>query len=438
MSIKIASRSSSGLRPQGTGGQTALEIHPTIDRYLRRNLSAAHADLFAEPNVVSVGSMVDWYASIETPAAPRLLSDVPEERRAALYARLAGLVNDIRTRALELRNSAQQSERLLGQLLLLALEVPGEDCVYALGDQPVLIFWGHLADVPMPQSGVIDRMIAHQTRAPLPMSSGPAAPSEPASPAPAGHPAPAMGAIGARLSRYPWAPWALWGVFAVLLLAIGLMLTRACGLGVPFTGALGPFLINYCPADVSDGAAALSDLEADNARLQSRLDRLLGLAAGQHAACAGLPLPGTDKVDGGGEGPGSGGNADFVIPPEIDEAKKCDFLAGCWGSDNTTITLKPVFKRYCFKTDCTGTDVSKAKDGSFTCEAPLVARLVEPGPKLVVEGGRARCTDGKAVAAYTLSCENISGKQAHCLGVNKGTAGGTFDPILARKPDAAR
>lgn len=443
MSIKIASRSSSGLRPQGTGGQTALDIHPTIDRYLRRNLSAAHADLFAEPNVVTIGSTVDWYSSLETPAVPQPLSMVPEDRRAGLYGRLARLVNDIRERALELKNSAQQSDRLLGQLLLLSLEVPGEDCVYALGEQPVLIFWGHLADAPMPESGIIDRMIARQARpTPSPVKAAPPAPTGPIGPVQPAAVAtalpvafPAAGWIG-RLARYPLAPAVLWGVFVALLLATGLMLTRACGIGVPFAGAFGPFLVNFCPAGSGPNANALADLEASNAQLQGRLDRLLGLAAGAHAQCAGLPPPALGASGTTRSPPAtSGGNADFVIPPKIDEAQKCTFLAGCWGSDNTFVAEKPVIKRFCFKPDCSGTDVSQAKDGSFKCQAALTARLEQPGPKLVVEGSAGQCTDGKGVSGYSLTCENVSGTQSKCLGVNKSPSGGTFDPLLARKPD---
>src|SRR6266481_6496802 len=121
MSMRIATRSSTGLRAQAAGGQSVLDVFQTITHYLRRSLTDAHADLFAEPNSRGLGGDVDWYTPIESATGAVALGAVPEPQRATILARLAGLVNDVRSRAGELKNSPRQSDRLLGQLLQLAI-----------------------------------------------------------------------------------------------------------------------------------------------------------------------------------------------------------------------------------------------------------------------------------------------------------------------------
>ncbi len=422
MAIKVATRSASGLRAQGTGGQTALSAYQTIDHYLRRALSPAHADLFAEPNVAGQGGAIDWYSEVAATVPPQPLTAVPPERGAALYARLATLVNDIRARAEELRNSSRQSDRLLGQLLLLALEVPGEDCIYAIGDQPVLIFWGHLADVPMPQSGVIDRMIAASRKTKVAPAASAATPAAEVAATAAAAVMPV--ALAAKPPRYRWLPPVLWSVFTVLCVVIGFELLRACGLGLPGQDDVSRLLVNYCPLPINDAAALeLQNLQSQNSILQGQLDRLLGQTAGRQKQCALQPTP---VVVPPIQPP--------IQPPVKPPAKPSEpgqqlqipekptnksFLSGCWGGPSN-IDNKPVMERYCFNENGEGKVTFSGQDG-LQCEGAVHATLVQPGPHLVIRREPSQCNNQQSIIARTINCAQDSQGQTECTENQNGT-----------------
>ena len=61
-SQRIATTTTAGLRPLGASGQRS---HALLVDTLRRHLSQAHADLFAEPVPTPDGAQIDWYAAIE-------------------------------------------------------------------------------------------------------------------------------------------------------------------------------------------------------------------------------------------------------------------------------------------------------------------------------------------------------------------------------------
>src|SRR5215470_1914505 len=106
----ITTTEQAGLRPLGLHGQPVAEAYGQIARYLARAFSPKHAALFAEPNFQVRPGMVEWYAELKR------------------------LVDAITRKATELVASKEPSEQLLGQLLQLALKVPSNDYVYAVGD----------------------------------------------------------------------------------------------------------------------------------------------------------------------------------------------------------------------------------------------------------------------------------------------------------------
>jgi hypothetical protein len=433
VTVKIATRSASGLRAQGTGGQTVMAAYQTIDHYLRRALSPAHADLLAEPNVTGAGGAIDWFSAASATVPPIPLASVPADRRAAHYARLAALVNDIRARGNELKNSSRQGDRLLGQLLLLALEVPGEDCVYALGDQPVLIFWGYLADTPLPQAGIIDRMIAASRKGrTAPEAGGDAEAKDSA----AAVSAPAVAA--AAKPRYRWLPPVLWGVFGLLCLVIGLDLLAACGLGWPWGG--GGLLVNYCSVPTDDAASrALQELENQNALLEGQLERLLGQVTGRQQQCAlqptpvVLPPPVVDPtpvpVPCGANERGCGPAPPppkkpppqkIPQPPEMPSTLQIpknptdkSFLTGCWGGPARTAI--PIMERYCFDKNGEGR-VSLTGPGGQECQSAIHASLVPPEPHLVINREASPCRiSGLPVIARNITCSPDSAGQTECF-----------------------
>jgi hypothetical protein len=442
VSTKIATRSSTGLRAQGTGGQTVQQAYQAIVHYLRRALSESHALLLGEPNQSDRGGMIDWYTEASDAAGAVPIDAVAPERRGAIYARLAALMNDIRARAEELKNSSRQSERLLGQMLLLALEIPNEDCLFIVGDQPVLIFWGYLADAPSPQRGVIDRMIAESRRPTQPRPSAePPRPSvvetpraeEPPSAAPPPPPA----------KRYRWLPLLLWLVFTALCLVIGLDLLYACGMGLPWQASVRPLLIDYCPAAIaSTEPSKLGELESQNQILQGQLDRLLGAITARRQQCAEAPGAGRQPrpvsdvptpvpvpteapplpeetppplpVD-TPSAPPIGLNTPMQIPRETNSLAP---LAGCWGGFSTDSSKLSIQVSFCFDASGNGM-LAVMKPGGASCKGRLRAGLTQPGPRLGIESFEgARCSDGSNYSASEMSCSPDEQGQTTCVGRN--------------------
>ncbi|MBL8838143.1 MAG: hypothetical protein JNL66_17970 [Alphaproteobacteria bacterium] len=163
---RIATTQRDGLRPLGIHGQPVVESHAQIVRYLREALSPAHADLFAEPNPEVRPGEIEWYATPEGEAIRR--EALAPEAREALDAELKRLVDEIAARADLLRQSKEGGEQLLGELLALALRIPGDSYIYAIGRQPVLAGWGHVVDDPAADHTVLQKLVTAPPRPPVP------------------------------------------------------------------------------------------------------------------------------------------------------------------------------------------------------------------------------------------------------------------------------
>lgn len=138
---RIATTRQRDLQPLGTAGQTAIECWSVLSTLLMREIDPAHAALLAEPVVNPGRGETDWYADGNTPAVPLTMAD-PTTRDAAKGERTR-LEEDIRALAARKRAAVAESDRFLGDMLLLALSVPGDDHVYVVDGHPVLIAWGH-------------------------------------------------------------------------------------------------------------------------------------------------------------------------------------------------------------------------------------------------------------------------------------------------------
>lgn len=149
----IATTSGGDLTPLGTGGQRAVDCWDTLTLLLERELSAAHAALLAEPLTNAARGTVDWYAR-GTGAATRL-STLPPAVRGEINARLEALVGEIEVLATRLKASTAEGDRFLGSMLSLALQIPGSDFVYAMGEHPILVAWGHSTGGARPQGMVL-------------------------------------------------------------------------------------------------------------------------------------------------------------------------------------------------------------------------------------------------------------------------------------------
>jgi hypothetical protein len=137
---RIATTRLQDFQPLATAGQTAIEAWRVLQLLLLRELSPAHARLLSEPVTNEARGEIDWYAEGSGPAT--LLADLPEPERTAAKARLDGLCDEVRTLAVRLAASRANDERFLSELLGLAMQPPGPDCVYMQDDSPVLAGWG--------------------------------------------------------------------------------------------------------------------------------------------------------------------------------------------------------------------------------------------------------------------------------------------------------
>jgi len=123
--------------PLLVGGQPVRVAWAQLHRFLAQALSPAHAELLAEPREDPEAGTVDWYGP---DGAPRLLDAAGKARRDALMAEIAGLAKD-------LGRARDEARRRLGRLLVQAMAVPPDAPAWQVGDQPVLVAWGHAAPV---------------------------------------------------------------------------------------------------------------------------------------------------------------------------------------------------------------------------------------------------------------------------------------------------
>jgi hypothetical protein len=129
------------LQALGTGGQLAIERAGPLAALLRRELSPAHAALFAEPHPDPARGEVYWYAEGDGPAVP--LAELPDAERWAAQAEFDRLFGEVEALAERLKAGTNEGDRFLGQLLGLALEIPDPSYVRVRGGRPVIIAWGH-------------------------------------------------------------------------------------------------------------------------------------------------------------------------------------------------------------------------------------------------------------------------------------------------------
>jgi hypothetical protein len=265
---RIATTSARDLQPLGTGGQLVIATAPTLLALLARELSPAHAALFAEPQPNSARGEVDWYAEGSGPALP--LDQLPPDQRATIEARLDRLSDDIRALAGRLRQAPDESERFLAAMLDLALRLPGPDAIRARNGQPVLVGWGHAPAGPV--SGEVP-VLGRLLHVPPPMAIRP----PPVLPQPAGP------------RRWPW----LIALAAACLLLIGV-------LRLPPPATASPAACRLADGDL----AALDgwrNADARNATLRTQLAALVDGAGARRLRCPPVAPPVTPAAAPGGD-----------------------------------------------------------------------------------------------------------------------------------------
>lgn len=231
------------------GGQPVNLAWAQIERAVHATLSPAHALLFAEPSQDASAGTVDWYGP-DGPS-PRRLTALDAAARSTTESRLGTLIADVKAHAESLLAAAAEGDRLLGAILLAAIEVPGPEHVWLVGEQPVLTAWGNLSRAGDAPRGVLLRYVRG---AAVPLASVP------------------VTAVAPAAERGDW--WkTLAALAAILLLAVlaGWGLWRWFGLPSPL-----------CRVE----AQADSALDQEKAREAALRQQLAALRAGKAQQCA--------------------------------------------------------------------------------------------------------------------------------------------------------
>ena len=285
---RIATTTTAGLRPLGGSGQRS---HALLVDTLRRHLSEAHAELFAEPVPTPDGAQIDWYAAIEGSAVPFGRADAA--RREQAQAELGRLVADIEQLADRLERSAAVEDQQRAAALRHALRFPDESFLWIVDGHPVVTAWAHVHEDSGRPSATLSAWVRRVPPRPAPASPPIATPvPTPEAPPPAGTTTLASApAVPIEERRSSWLGLLLWLLLFLLLLAIALKLLPACGVGFPGRAVLeGAGLLDRCPG-VLAATRDRSALEREALRqdvLESEIDRLRRELALHDNACRSL------------------------------------------------------------------------------------------------------------------------------------------------------
>lgn len=161
--VRIAETPRDGFVPLLGDLPSSAQLLDDLTRAIRRSLSPTAATLLATPEPTD--DRVRWYAGLDGEPTPA--SDLPAAEREGLRAVLTERIAAIERLARELEKQGPEEARI-GQALLAAIRYPDETCLYSVGGQPVLIWWGHLtpADAagrgigPLAKPGISARAVA--------------------------------------------------------------------------------------------------------------------------------------------------------------------------------------------------------------------------------------------------------------------------------------
>lgn len=363
---------------------------PQIRDMLRRKFGEEYVLLFSEPVENRQNGEIDWYTPVQ--GTPRKLEDLSPEKRNVLCAKIRTMAHEIQAFAEELAHSSDPLKVTRGNILQLALSYPGDNYLYAVGEQPVFCCWGFGPGTPgvEPKSLVA---IAPAPVEPAPEPEQPAAPIAPPTPPPPPTPEAAPAPVASR-SR-----GCLWWLLPLLLLALLLALLFTSFGNFPalagktlLQGPDLPFL-----EDIRDRSGEIATLENEIAELQNILDN--------HAAQCREPAMKPNP-------PQSPPEEALVIP---DNAEDTTFMEGKWlcetGLANSR-TGQPVVVEFAF--DSAGVGKCTVREQNRNCVGDAKAYMEEG--RLHITHGDLHCPGGGAYLPQSIICTNASGPAASCKG----------------------
>ncbi|MDR1776943.1 MAG: hypothetical protein LBR31_03840 [Desulfovibrio sp.] len=365
----IASTPKSQVQSLSCQGTRVVEHYHQIRELTCARLDERHALLFAEPDGLRSGEVIDWYTPLPGPAAP--VTELPEEEARELVGVAEQMAKDIQSLAGKLKaDGSSQTNVLRGMTLELAICCPSPSCLYSVGGQPVMTCWGFSSSTPGAQPEELVRIGKHFPRHT------------------AATPLPPTRNTGDGRSALAW----LW--LLPLLCALLLLLFVPLGPWRPLVDVFG--LDSRPPA-------------ADNARSSETAS----LNAEEDRPGTGLSDPRLHPTD-ASETP-EPPRQELVIPPKaVDYA----FLEGKWMNDAGLVSRmdgRPITVIYAFDAAGNGT-VTVRQNGKQDCVGKAGARFSGPGV-LRIEAEKQTCPDeNKSYRAETIECRQTGDGQTSCLG----------------------
>lgn len=372
----LCSEPLSRYRALGLSGDPIWRSAGQLRAAISSRLSRAHADLLAIPEVDPSGQRIDWYAPIE--GEVRKLADLGPGERTALLEKVRGLHGDLASLA-EVLDAPERSgaEHGFARLLRQALTAPGEETLYAVGNKPVMAFWGFSADAALPGAFIASRPpeptlpVGQPGLGPVPLTARRAAPQAVMASAPA-----IVGALPA--ARSTWWQWLLLAALLLSLLAFLAWLIR------PYLPHLEPQLEAAAreqalqlavqkPQEIEQARA--DTLVADNERLRLELARLTDQLAHKGGDCAaGILVPGVIL--------GVGPDGTAPAAPALADAKPIERGAGPDMKDKPEDASKADASNPAGKKDGDKNDTSKA-DANNAQKDKMDAKKDEAKPMVV-------------------------------------------------------
>lgn len=302
--LLISTTGPEGFRRLGVHGQAVVEMHRQIVTILGNRLGRQHARFFARPQINPSDRRIDWYGP--EGAAVQRLSDLPADRQARLRTLSAQITAEITQLAQRLKAEGASAE-LVGHMLELALVTPtgtpaGTGNLYVIGEQPVLILWGHEVEGVATAADAVAPSARPMSAAPAQGVAPPAASGAPPRAGQAGESAAyakpgtgnggdaaeaaALGATSMAMStssaRRGWVGWLAWLLPLLLLALLILLSVKAC---TPLPPVVVEVPEAAPPAASSPPENPLAALESHEKELRERLAGLDRQQAESLALC---------------------------------------------------------------------------------------------------------------------------------------------------------
>jgi hypothetical protein len=151
--ILLSSGSFDGVRETGGFGQPLHALYPQIRAVLASELEPDAAWLLAEPVVDRANNRIDWYTQGNPDCQPEALSELAEEQRRPILARVDDLLDRGRELAERYAGSGDPRRVQLGAILKAVLDAPAETEVFLVEGRPVITRWGFSPDRPWEMPG---------------------------------------------------------------------------------------------------------------------------------------------------------------------------------------------------------------------------------------------------------------------------------------------